>query len=238
MHLDSLDTVLLDLDGTLLPLDHNGFAQAYFQAFAKTMIPFDIFPENAIKALKAGIHAMHKNTGEQTNKDAFWATFCELVQQPKEVLEAALDTFYETEFRQLQSFSGINPTAQKLVSALKEKGYTLALATNPVFPKTAILQRLEWAGLGESDFVHITHYENSHYCKPNPNYFKEILKYLSKEPKNALMVGNDGTEDIGAFQAGLSLYFIEETLIKRDGLEMYPSVMIGSLYALYRQFSI
>ena len=35
-----------------------------------------------------------------------------------------------------------------------------------VFPEIATRRRCEWAGLSFDDFAHVTHAENSNYCKP------------------------------------------------------------------------
>lgn len=55
------------------------------------------------------------------------------------------------------------------------RGYRLVLATNPVFPREAILERMRWAGVERAPWEIITTYEEYHFCKPNPNYFAEIL---------------------------------------------------------------
>jgi FMN phosphatase YigB (HAD superfamily) len=85
------------------------------------------------------------------------------------------------------------------------------LATNPMFPATAIRQRLEWAGLRALDFSLITTLENSHACKPRANYFLEILQPLGVHGDEALMVGDDWRLDIApAMTLGLRTYWIND----------------------------
>ena len=59
---------------------------------------------------------------------------------------------------------------------LSKEGYNLILATNPIFPRIATLNRIKWAGLDPDDFIYISTYENSHYSKPNIKYYEEIMK--------------------------------------------------------------
>ena len=117
---------------------------------------------------------------------------------------AISDEFYVTEFKKLRESSNVNPNAQKAVELAHKDGKKVVLATNPVFPMAAQLERLSWAGLSESDFDLITSYENSHFCKPNPKYYFEVCKKIGVNPQNALMIGNDEREDMkAATEAGL-----------------------------------
>ncbi len=85
------------------------------------------------------------------------------------------------------------------------------VATNPLFPKQAILQRLEWAGLPaeEVPFDLIPSYETFHFAKPNPAYYSEILAQLGAPSQPAIMIGNDFEMDIfSAIQAGLPSFWL------------------------------
>lgn len=54
-------------------------------------------------------------------------------------------------------------------------------------------------------------YENSHFCKPNPRYYQEILDRLDCRPDEAIMIGDDWENDIEpAARAGLRTYWIED----------------------------
>ena len=60
----------------------------------------------------------------------------------------------------------------------------------------------------------MTHYENSHYCKPNPAYYSEILDRFHLDPKDCLMVGNDIDEDmIPAKELGMDHFLVTDCLI-------------------------
>ena len=109
---------------------------------------------------------------------------------------------------------------KQFAEILKEKGYTLVVATNPIFPEVAILERLSWTGLCEDDFSLITTYENSCFAKPNIEYYKHILKVLDKDAEDCLMVGNDVTEDMCASQIGMDVFLLEGNVINENNINV------------------
>ena len=95
-------------------------------------------------------------------------------------------------------------------------GLKVALATNPIFPKVATESRIRWAGLEPEDFELYTSYENIGYCKPNPDYYREIVKRLGVEPEQCLMVGNDVSEDMVAETVGMKVFLLTDCLINKE----------------------
>lgn len=110
------------------------------------------------------------------------------------------------------------------VHTAKEKGLRVALATNPIFPAVATETRIRWAGLEPEDLELYTTYENIGYCKPNPDYYREIAKRLGVQPWECLMVGNDVTEDMVAEKAGMQVFLLTDCLInkERKDISLYP----------------
>ena len=100
----------------------------------------------------------------------------------------------------------------------------MILATNPIFPSIATLQRVSWAGLDKDNFSLITTYENSTYCKPNPKYYEEIIQKMNLDPSECIMVGNDAIEDIAAGVTGMKVYIITNNLLNGDKVDIskYP----------------
>jgi len=93
-------------------------------------------------------------------------------------------------------------------------GLQVVIATNPLFPLTAIEQRLEWAGLPveEFPFALITSYEIMHSTKPHLAYYEEIAQRLGVEEKKCLMVGDDWRLDIApAYAVGMQTYWVADT---------------------------
>lgn len=220
----SIRYILFDLDGTLLPMDQDIFIKSYFSRLAAKLAPHGYDPNTLIKGIWGGTEAMIKNDGSVTNDRAFWNYFCKLFGQQAMEDEPIFADFYENEFQQVQQSCGFNPDAAKVVAQLKEKGLTLVLATNPIFPAMATESRMAWAGLSPQDFVLYTTYENSRHCKPNPEYYRDILRQLGAHGEECLMVGNDVTEDMVANQLGMQVFLLTDCLINKNNEDIakYP----------------
>lgn len=215
-----IKNILFDLDGTLLPMDQDKFANGYFSRLVKKLAPLGYDPQMTVDGIWAGTAAMVKNDGKRTNEEAFWVKFEEIF--GKKVLDdkPTFDDYYRNEFNEVKSECGFNPEAAETVKKLKEKGLKLVLATNPIFPLIATESRIKWAGLDKNDFELYTTYENSHYCKPNPAYYKEILEKLSLDPSECLMVGNDAAEDVAAKELGIKVFLLTDCLINKKGIDI------------------
>lgn len=85
--------------------------------------------------------------------------------------EAIADAFYEDEFNQAKCTTQPTPLSDMVIKEAKKKGIEVYLATNPIFPRCATMNRIDWAGLDPEDFKIITTYEDHVYCKPNPGIF-------------------------------------------------------------------
>jgi len=147
-----------------------------------------------------------------TNRDVFWQHFTQQTGLDRVYLEKGFDQFYQTEFRNLESITEKWPAAVELVRTSFAKRLQVVIATNPMFPRTAVEARLEWAGVPLSDFPYdlITSYENMHAVKPHLTYYQEILDIVGCRPENALMVGDDWQRDIEpAATLGLFTFWIQ-----------------------------
>ncbi len=219
-----ITTILFDLDGTLLPMDQDRFTEAYFKMLTKKLLPHGYEPKKLIDSIWVGTAAMVRNTGQQTNEEAFWKKFTELNGEQVLADKPLFEEFYQKDFQQVKDFCGYNPKAAQMVAALKQRGFRLALATNPIFPVVATESRIGWAGLAPEDFEWYTTYENSSYCKPNPDYYRALLEKLKVQPEECLMVGNDASEDAAALKVGMSFFLLTDCLINKENKDIseYP----------------
>lgn len=220
-----LTTILFDLDGTLLPMDNDEFTKGYFKLLVKKLAPYGYEPQKLIDGIWSGTAAMVKNDGTKTNEQAFWEKFSEVFGEKALADKPLFDEFYKKEFQNAKAICGYNPKAAIAVHTIKEMGFRIALATNPIFPSTATESRISWAGFDPNDFELYTTYENIGYCKPNPEYYREIARRLGVSPEQCLMVGNDVTEDMEAAQkAGMSVFLLTDCLInkERKDISVYP----------------
>lgn len=226
-----IKVVLFDLDGTLLPMDQDQFVKKYFGLLVKKMEPYGYDEEEMTKALWSGVSAMVKNDGKETNEDVFWDVFSETLGERVFDNKEVFEEFYKKEFQKARNFCGYSELAGTAIYTAKKKGLRVALATNPLFPEVATRSRISWAGLKPEDFEVYTTYEESHYCKPNPEYFRELLQRLSVSPEDCLMVGNDAGEDMVAEEMGMKVFLLTDCLINKEGkdLSAYPQ---GDFYDL------
>ncbi len=232
-----ITAVLFDLDGTLLPMDQEVFIKDYFGRLAAKLAPYGYEPKKLIEGVWAGTKAMVKNNGGVTNEEAFW-TACDAHLDCEASKDAAIHTdFYQNEFNEVKSVCGFAPTAAQIVHSLKDKDIRVILATNPLFPSIATENRIRWAGLQPDDFEYFTTFENSHYCKPNPDYYREIMEKLHLNPEECLMVGNDVGEDMIAKQLGMQVFLLTDCLINKKGenVSQYPNGGFSRLAAYLKE---
>ena len=206
-----LRAVLLDLDDTLLGNDMDRFLPPYFAALGRRLAHW-VAPDDLVKMLLASTRVMMKNDDPAiTNQQAFDADFFPRLGRPAALVRPTIAAFYEEDFPALKRYTQPRPQARRLVQALFDRGCDVVIATNPMFPRRAVEHRLDWAGVLDFPFKLITTYENSHFCKPNPHYYAEILGRLGCRPDEAIMVGDDLSNDIEpAARAGLHTYWIVE----------------------------
>lgn len=217
-----IDTILFDLDGTLLSMDQEEFVQRYFKRLCEVMGQQGWDPNQLQKIVWAGTKAMLQNDGQQTNEDCFWALFEELSGRIREQVEDSFLHFYENEFQEIGSRIQPVEEAVQIVRRLRERGCRIVLATNPLFPRIATVSRIRWAGLRPEDFDWITTYENSRFCKPSPAYYEEVLAAAGCRAKNCLMVGNDTDDDMSAGQLGMQTYLVTDHLVDLKGYGTEP----------------
>ncbi len=232
----SLDTILFDLDGTLLPLEQGTFIDTYFGLLAKRVSSLGHDPAPFLKALWEGTGAMLHNDGTRSNSERFWQTFYHLFGDASTDLEADLADFYATDFNETRAILRPQPSLRPLLNHLRAKGYGITLATNPVFPYVAAQSRLGWIGLSPADFDYVSTYENSRYCKPHPGYYEDILAHLGKEPAQCLMIGNSPADDMPAMDLGISVFLLTDHLenAKNISLGDYPQGSFAQMEAFLR----
>ncbi len=218
-------TLLLDLDDTLIVNPINAFLEAYLKAFAKHLNG-KIDPNRFVQQLLASTEVMIRNdSAAQTLEGAFDASFYPSLGFSKIDLQEIISAFYQDVYPTLRSVTSPKPEAIQFVEQALQRGFRVAVATNPLFPRTAILQRLAWAGLSPSDYPFdlISSYETFHFAKPNPAFFTEVMGQLGWPTGPAVMVGNSLSDDIlPAAQAGLRTYYLEDSATSSNGSMHIP----------------
>jgi len=230
--------VLFDLDGTLLPMDQDTFVKAYFKLLAAKLMPHSYEAKSLIDGIWSGTAAMVKNDGNCTNEQAFWNHFAGLFGEHVRKDEPIFAEYYRTDFQQVAGVCGHAPEAREVIDMLKASGVRIVLATNPIFPSVATESRMKWAGLSPEDFELYTTYENSCYCKPNPEYYREIFAKLGCKGSDCIMVGNDVEEDmVPASALGAKVFLLTDCLInkKERDINAYPHGGFTELKAFLKE---
>ena len=204
-----VNAILFDLDGTLMPVSQDDFTKAYFKALTSKASSLGYEKDAFVKAIWAGTSAMQNNDGSAHNDVRFWEVFSGMMGTSND-LRPMFDSFYANEFDSVKSILPRPIDHSSMINMLREKGYFLVLATNPFFPMTAIRTRLSWFGLSAEDFLYITHYENSCYCKPSMGYYKEIFHNIGRSPEECLMIGNNADEDACVAELGAEVYLVTD----------------------------
>lgn len=215
-----MNTIMFDLDGTLLPLEMDAFESEYFKRLCIKLK--DMFsPDILYKCIWDGTREMVLNTDPaKTNKEIFMKKFCDITKTDKDIMYNLFMDFYRNEFDSMKTLYKPSAYIKDSINILKEKGYKLIVATNPIFPMEAIIERINWAGLNEDDFMYITSFEHMHFCKPQIHYYKEIMNILDLNPVDCLMVGNDVEEDLVSSKIGIKTYLIVDHMLNKKKLKV------------------
>lgn len=206
-----LKAILLDLDDTLLVNPMDLFVKSYLQALG-AFLADHVPPERLVMELLRATQVMAANDGSgPTNEEVFAAAFYPALGRERADLEPLFHRFYAEEFPKLKRLTSPAPEARTLVEWSFGKGLQVAIATNPLFPRTAIEQRLAWAGVGVDEFPYslVTTYEDMHASKHSPAYYREILGRLGREPRECLMVGDNWEWDVAPTGAmGMHVWWV------------------------------
>lgn len=214
-----INTILFDLDGTLLPMDDDKFMELYFLHLGNHFHDL-IDPKTLYKNVMTSTEQMIKVNNGKTNEDIFMEHFATLVEQDISIYKERFDSFYKSKFDLVQASTKVSETVHKCVDLLREKGYQIAIATNPIFPYEANIKRVKWAGFDLNDFIYISYLEKNKFCKPLPNYYQEVLDEINKTPEECIMIGNDVLDDTSASKIGIKTYLVNDYLINRYNQEV------------------
>lgn len=204
--------LLLDLDDTLLDTNLDAFLAAYFKKLAVNTAD-KIPPEKFIKAMLASTQTMYDNhRASKTLEQVFDENFYPTIGYKKEDLAETIDKFYDEIFPTLGKLTSPRPEAIRLVEWAFSKGWNVSIATDPLFPRKAILHRLRWAGLAPEDypFTLISDFQSFHFAKKTVAYFPEFLSAMGWKDEPVLMVGDSLERDVlPSLQAGIPVFWLK-----------------------------
>ncbi len=205
-------TLLFDLDDTLLDSNIDTFIPVYFQQLA-THLASQVAPEKLIQSLVTATRVMYGSSRmDRTLEQVFSEVFYPPLGYTREALAASLEKFYDEVFPTLQPLTHPRPEAVSLVEWAFSKGWKVSIATDPLFPRKAILHRLRWANLAPEkySFDMISDFQTFHSAKVSVMYYPEFLARAGWTEGPVLMVGDSIERDvIPARQAGIPVYWLK-----------------------------
>ncbi len=213
-------TLLFDLDDTLLNTNLETFVPAYFQALAAHFSEY-VPPGAMLPALIASTNLMYASQDPaRTLREVFDENYYRQLGISRSDVAELIEQFYADVFPTLRSHTRQLPEAVPLIEWALSRGYRVAIATDPLFPYQATMQRVRWAGFDPEQFELISTVENFHFTKTYPAYYAEVLGQLGWPAGPVLMVGNDVQRDlVPANRLGLKTYFIDGEAGSSPGFE-------------------
>ncbi len=222
-------TILIDLDNTLLFNDLEQNEKPFITKLIEYLPEWP--PEKVISELLASRQQMvSKDTSSQTLEQVFRQSFSTGFGTEKDTLNDRINFFYREIYPEFRQFIRPNPEARILLEILFQRKYSVIIATNPLDPRTAILQRMDWADIPVERFPFslITSRETFHFSKPNPAYLAETLAMLGWPDQPAVMIGDSLNLDImPAGKLGLPAFWLNDSGPLPQGL--HPLSAFGKL---------
>ncbi|MDZ4180736.1 MAG: HAD family hydrolase [Coriobacteriia bacterium] len=203
--------VLFDLDGTLLDIDIEAFLRSYFEALAVAVGEIADSPERhsiVMRAIHDATGAMMRPHDPRTNREAFAEEFERLTGLGLDEVWPIFEAFYTDVFPGLGAGMVAHAGAVDALSAARRHGLRTAVATNPIFPRSAVVHRMEWAGIVPGDVDVITDFETMVACKPHAAYFRQTAEMLGVDAGDCLMVGDDAMLDLAAADVGMRTFYV------------------------------
>jgi FMN phosphatase YigB (HAD superfamily) len=229
--------ILFDLDGTLLGLDNSLFIETYFKALAPKIAP--LFGNHDFTGpILTATEAMMRSQGKHaTLREQFIETFNRTSPLAFASIEPTFIEFYSHDFNQISAIARRLDSALPILQAAARHTPNIVLATAPVFPRVAVDARCVWAGIESFPFIYKTSFENMRYCKPNPDYYREIADHINVSPEHCLMIGNDHIDDMAAAAAGMETFLVLDDPLN-EGKGIHAPTYAGYLNDLLEFFII
>jgi FMN phosphatase YigB (HAD superfamily) len=174
-----------------------------------------------LRALLMGVNLMNESEDPtRTLEEIFDADFYTQLGFSKQDLVHIFEEFYDDVFPALAQHTRQRSDAVPLIEWAYSRGYRIAIATDPLFPRKATDHRLRWAGFEPERFELVSTFEHFHFTKTHPAYYAEVLGRLGWPEGPVLMVGNDPVRDlIPAHRLGLKTFFVDGDSESRPGFE-------------------
>ncbi len=207
-----IKAVLLDLENSLLDQPSHQFAATFRRAFAQ-----HLEEQTGIKSADGVLRrAMQKLNGRRdfvsSNDEIMTSSIAADLNASVSDIQLKLGSLYQASYAQARSAARAALGARQLVETLLDQGLAVAVVSNPIYRESAIVQRLQWAGLGDfiESFAFLSSSENMHFAKADPPFYAELIARVGIEPDEALLVADKRQNDhLPAETVGLHTWLVE-----------------------------
>jgi FMN phosphatase YigB (HAD superfamily) len=210
----AIDTLLFDLDGTLVDQVQPGsalqFTMLVIRRFAGLTSPWKTWV-----AGRAAVHALQNHKSELTNFEAMIAEFCRHADVAPERVRERVMAMAAEDFPAMGWRFKPTPGAREALLLGRSLGFRLVLATNPTVPFPMTEHRLRWANLADIEWAFLTHPQVMTRTKPDVDYYHELLGKLGCGPERCLMIGNDFRKDLPAMEAGIRTFLLDRPMSRK-----------------------
>ncbi|MBE3590319.1 MAG: HAD family hydrolase [Firmicutes bacterium] len=206
MNANPVRAVFFDLDGTLVETTA-AFYRRYFELLAAE------FPggrgAELVQAVMAATEEVRRE-GERAEPvgERILQGMARRMAMEVGTLSRFFDRFYATVFSSLAGTVHPIPGVARLLDAARGLGVPLGVASDPVFPKDVILQRLRWGGLDPAWFELTLGAEAARALKPARAYFLQLAEIAGVSPEACAFLGNDPDHDGAARAAGMRVFLL------------------------------
>ncbi|WP_210365327.1 pyrophosphatase PpaX [Bacillus sp. REN3] len=194
---NKIDTVLFDLDGTLI--DTNELIVSSFLHTMETYFPGQYGREDVLPFLGPSL----QETFEKLRPDGY-----------EEMIKTYRTYNLENHDMLVKEFAGVYET----VRTLKENGFELGIVTTKL--SDVVQKGLKLTGLDEffEVVVALDHVEKP---KPDPEPLLKALEMLGSTPERAIMVGDNHHDILGGKNTGTKTAGVAWSIKGREHLEKY-----------------
>ncbi len=199
--------VLFDLDNTLVTIDVDAFVEAYSEAMARAVLPGEAERGLAVM-MGASYRLLSVPDAPETNRERLLGALAADLGLPAEELWQRIETASAAILPGLSRLAAPIPGAAWAVREARARGLRVALATNPIYPRSVVVGRMAWAGLDARDVDVIACLEECRSTKPHPAHFRELAAALGLGPDQCLMVGDDPDQDLPARATGMAVHMV------------------------------
>lgn len=201
--------MLLDLDNTLLSIDVDLFIERYSRAMADALLPDD--PGRGLAIITGASYALLiDRSGHGPNRHRLVSRLAEELGRSNDDVWAAIESDGVRAMEGLRPLATPLPWTRDLMAEIQRRGLRMAIATNPIYPRAVVEERVRWAGVDPDQADAVACLESCSSTKPHLAYFEEMAAALGLTLDDCLMVGDDPDQDVPDTPSALRVHLLAE----------------------------